>query len=98
MNCTFTYEKNRNGACIGFNLNKKNAKNLLEDFYKYSHIKDCIYPNGSSRENHRHDQSVFTILYYKYLKEENNILICDDYLGYTLHNDIDENYIFKINY
>jgi hypothetical protein len=91
MDCTWTDRVNRNGACIGFNLNIKFAKNLLTDFYNYAQIKDCIYPDGSSRKNHRQDQAVFTILFYKYCIN-NEMYYSNDWknhLCYSIHNDIE---------
>ena len=32
---------------------------------KYSLIQECIAPQGSSRENHRQDQSILSILKYQ---------------------------------
>ena len=93
FNCTWINENNRNGACIGFNTNINFVKDFILEFYNYSQIKECIFPDGSSRENHRQDQSVFTILYYKFdnLYKFNgyNSVGRDNYLGYSIHNDID---------
>jgi hypothetical protein len=47
--------------------------------------KNCIAPNGSNRQNHRQDQAVFSILFYKYL---NTSSFSNNYLGYTIHNDV----------
>ncbi len=58
----------RNGAIIGFHLNHAGAWQLLETWAKLAQEKDCIAPVGSSRENHRQDQAVFTILYYQFTK------------------------------
>ena len=95
LNCLNVNNQNRNGACIGFNTKKEFAKDFLIDFYKCAQIKECIYPNGSSRKNHRQDQAVFTILFYKYLYEKN--ISFQSYknshwqyhLGYSIHNDIE---------
>ena len=37
-------------------------KSLILDWRNYSLNKDCIAPSGSSRLNHRQDQSIFQIL------------------------------------
>lgn len=92
LKCKNIKKKNKNGACIGFNAKIDWAKNFIEEFYKYSKMKECIAPEGSSRKNHRQDQSVFSILFYQYQekykfnnynKKKRNI-----FLGYTIHNDI----------
>ena len=91
MNCTWTDQENRNGACMGFNLNIDFAKDLLIEFYNCAQIKDCIYPDGSSRKNHRQDQAIFSILFYKYCinnkKYYNNNW--KNHLCYSIHNDIE---------
>lgn len=97
LNCReeILYKGNRNGACIGFNYKIDWVKSLVGDYKKYSLIKDCIAPEGSSRENHRQDQSVFTILFYQYQEKyhfidmQNFDFINHGYLGYRIHNDID---------
>uniref|UniRef100_A0A6C0HZJ8 Uncharacterized protein n=1 Tax=viral metagenome TaxID=1070528 RepID=A0A6C0HZJ8_9ZZZZ len=93
LKCTWTDKENRNGACIGFNIKKKFAKDLLVEFYNYSQIKECIAPEGSNRSNHRQDQAVFTILFYKYMMKYNfnqyNNTHSKIHLGYSIHNDID---------
>jgi hypothetical protein len=57
---------NRNGACICVDYDVSWVKDIVKEYRDFACIKDCIAPEGSSRENHRQDQSVFTILYYKY--------------------------------
>lgn len=86
--CKHLNHSNRNGACIGFNTKHEYARNLLNDFSKYCSIKECIAPRGSSRDNHRQDQAVFTILYYIY-RDTHNFIVEDKYLGYSIHNDVD---------
>jgi hypothetical protein len=84
---------NRNAACVGFNLNFIWVKEFIEEFYKYCCNKDCIAPEGSSRENHRQDQAILTILFYKYLEkykfENYKNIKRNEMPGYTIHNDIE---------
>lgn len=78
--------QNRNGACLGFDTRKNEVKEFIENFSKLAKTKECIAPEGSSRLNHRQDQTVFTLLYYQFFEEritENN------YISFTIHNDID---------
>jgi len=75
----------RNGAILGFDLDNTNVYTLIENFNNLAHIKECIAPEGSSRENHRQDQALFTILYYKYT----NNTILHTYFFMYIHCDID---------
>ena len=94
MNCTWTDVLNRNGACLGFNMKDNKVKVFLREYCNYCSIKECISPEGSSRANHRQDQSIFTILFYKYgFAYDINGWACD-FIGnycidYSIHNDID---------
>ncbi len=76
----------RNGAIIGFHLNQGAAWQLLETWAKLAQEKDCIAPEGSSRENHRQDQAVFTILYYRFTK---NHPLQTAPIGLLTHQDCD---------
>ena len=83
---------NRNGACIGFNCKISWVRDFITEFYKHAINKDCIAPVGSSRLNHRQDQSIFTILFYKYqdkykFKGYSNHH-WKTYCGYSIHNDL----------
>ncbi len=80
-------KRNKNGAIIGFNVSNKNSKLFIEDFYKMSIDKSYIAPDGSSRENHRYDQSIISLLFFKYF----NKFIPKTYklFGISIHNDID---------
>lgn len=50
-------------ACIcGVNYSNFNGKLILDDWYKCSLNKDIIMPEGSSRNNHRQDQTVLSVL------------------------------------
>ena len=83
LDCNFTHKDNRNGACIGLDTSNEKSVMLLSDFYTCAKIRECIAPFGSSRENHRQDQAVFTILFYKY-----GFNSADHYIGYSIHNDV----------
>ena len=77
---------------MGFNTNTNFVRDLLIEFYNCSQIKECIAPYGSSRVNHRQDQAVFTILFYKYKYEYNfysPYTYYNKYIGHTIQNDID---------
>jgi len=72
----------RNAACIGFL--KGFADQIVEEWRSLALDKNAILPLGANRSNHRHDQSILTFLYYKY-----KIRCCDEYVGFSIHNDID---------
>lgn len=78
----------RNGAILGFNLADSDIVKMVEDYNHYAHIKEAIAPEGSSRQNHRQDQALFTILYYT-LWSKKRFLIYNNYFGISIHNDID---------
>lgn len=72
----------RNAACVGFAKDERSAK-FIGEWKAYALNKNAILPDGADRSNHRHDQSVLTVLYYKY-----NVSGCDEYAGFSIHNDI----------
>lgn len=51
-----------NGAIVGFQGNNLLAMQLLIKWANCSMLQECIAPVGSSRENHRQDQAVLTVL------------------------------------
>jgi hypothetical protein len=92
LNCLDINAENRNAACIGLNTKIDFVKELITEFYNCAQDKNCIAPEGSSRKNHRQDQAVFTILFYKYLNDKNVEYYNGDWkyhLGYSIHNDVD---------
>ncbi len=83
----FLNYKNKNGAIIAFNNSSSIGKEFINEWYKCSATKECIAPEGSSRLNHRQDQAVLTVLYYKYV-EKYNIGNMDNTFNITIHQDI----------
>ena len=51
---------------IGIKYENSFARNLISEWSRLSLNENCIAPNGSSRLNHRQDQSILQILVYKY--------------------------------
>lgn len=77
----------RNAACVGFN---PKTKDLLDEWARLAQVQECIAPEGATRLNHRHDQAVLTILFYRY-QQKHRFGACP-YLcgpGYSIHNDVD---------
>jgi hypothetical protein len=56
---------NLNGSCIAFNWRHERARALAKEWYECAMQKDIIAPAGSSRENHRQDQALLTVLAYR---------------------------------
>ena len=82
-NPLLTYE-NRNAACIAVDPTHPIGSSLVRELYHYCLIQDCIAPTGSSRNNHRQDQAVFTILFYRLVKDYDH-KIGDQTLGFYYH-------------
>lgn len=71
----------RNAAIIGFVLNDPVVKQFIDEWVMYC-LKESLIVG--SRDNHRHDQSILTCLFYKYNR------LCSNYcIGFTIHNDCD---------
>jgi len=62
LNKKILKRKNLSSGVVGFNLNDEKAIKIIEKWNKYSRDKDFISPEGSSRLNHRQDQSILNIL------------------------------------
>ena len=61
--------RNRTGAIVGFNAELGWPRQLCQQWKECALSKSCIAPEGSSRENHRQDQAVLSVLYYRYHDE-----------------------------
>ena len=66
INSKYLDNNNYASGLIGFDYKSKKSKKIAELWSKFSQIQECISPSGSSRENHRQDQAVLTLLLYKY--------------------------------
>ena len=89
MGSQLLIQENRNGAILGFNITNPDVVNFIKEFARCASIKDCIAPEGSSRQNHRQDQAVFTILYYNFIAKHTDVAVEGIGLDITMHNDID---------
>jgi hypothetical protein len=61
----------RNGAIIGFNERFEWVRELMDTYATWAKTKAIIAPEGSSRENHRQDQTCLTLLYWDYNRHHN---------------------------
>lgn len=80
---------NRNGACIGVNYEIDWVRTFVSEWKNLALTKECIAPHGSSRQNHRQDQAILTVLYYKYQKEHKFSITYNSHYNYSIHNDVD---------
>lgn len=82
----------RNAAILGFHTSKDEVKEFVRDFSAKAQLREYIAPEGSSRKNHRQDQSLFTILYYRFLEKYPNEIYDGTHPGYRgilIHQDCD---------
>jgi len=79
------------GIC-GVNYSNFNGKTILDDWYKYSLDKNCIIPEGSSRNNHRQDQTILSALIFLHEKKY-NIIFEKSTFGISCFNKIDKSNI-----
>jgi len=77
---------------IGIDYNSNSGFTILNEWYKGSLNKDIIIPEGSSRNNHRQDQTVLSILMYLYQKN-NNIQFDKENFGVSFWNKFDKSTI-----
>ena len=95
----FINEVNKNTACFGVyrNWSKSIIDSFVRDFCFGAYRREMIAPIGSSRANHRQDQSLFTCLFYIY-KEKYNIQDVSYFdpnnmtygpMNYAIHRDCD---------
>lgn len=82
-------KRNRNAATIGINYNKDWCKDLIKEWKEYALKKECICPDGSDRSNHRQDQAVFSILFWKY-QEKYKFNVRDDRMHVKIHSKFGE--------
>lgn len=80
----------RNAAQVCFSLNEETMR-FIERWSSYAQVEECIAPLGSDRTNHRHDQSILSILYYCFIEQYPGQVssIRDDYFV-DIHQDIDD--------
>ena len=57
-------KRNLTGGIVGFNYENLNSRNTAERWFNESTKKEIITPVGSSRDNHRQDQSLLSIIIY----------------------------------
>lgn len=63
-------KRNLTGGLIGINPNNKKIVNFIEAWNKACLNENIISPLGSNRQNHRQDQSLLSIFFYKMLNKK----------------------------
>lgn len=76
----------RNGAILGFDVRKQEVQDLLKTFADLAAVRDCLAPPGSDRSNHRQDQALFTLLYYRYTGGAG---LASQQISLLIHQDVD---------
>jgi hypothetical protein len=77
--------ENCNGAALGFDAdNAKVVETLIQPWYDCALNKNCIAPKGSSRRNHRQDQTAISFLA---LRAGYQCFEYPEFHGLTIHQD-----------
>lgn len=61
-------KRNFSSGIVGMVIDDKKNQKVIDEWAKFSRNKDVIAPKGSSRKNHRQDQSILNILIHQNLK------------------------------
>ena len=57
------------GGLIGFNAKNEQAIKIIDEWYELCLDESNIFPEGSSLKDHRHDQSILSLCYWKYSRK-----------------------------
>ena len=91
-----------NGAIVGMDVRSLDVRNtVLIPWVECALIRECIAPKGSSRNNHRQDQSVLTVLMHKHLTRScETSAFTSNTLGAALytHQDSDAGTALKVHW
>jgi len=88
------YLTSRSSNIVSIDYSSKSGKEILDEWYKASLNKNIIMPEGSSRNNHRQDQTILSILMYLYEKN-NNIKFDTLNFGVRYWNKLDNSTVQK---
>ena len=80
------------GGVQGYDLYSEDIIDFIYNLASLCSQENIIAPPGSNRDNHRQDQSIFSILYYEYAKthkldQKFNFRF---FAGYSIHNDVED--------
>ena len=89
-------KRNLASGMIGFNSNKKIAVEIVDKWLESSKSEDLIAPKGSSRLNHRQDQSLLTLICYR-LNIVKKLPSSHKIFGIIVHQDPGKIYLSPVN-
>ena len=72
------------GGVVGFSYKNKKSVNLLRKWNNLANNENLIFPKNSSSSNHRHDQSLLSILYW--LEYQNTLPTRNKVFGVKIQN------------
>lgn len=81
-------QRNLNGACVSVAYNNNKVREVVKTWSSLACVKECIAPEGSSRENHRQDQALISTLIYKHLPNLGKKMMYKKF-DFKTHQDID---------
>ncbi|MDC3227195.1 DUF1647 domain-containing protein [Acidimicrobiaceae bacterium] len=88
-------KRNLASGMVGFNSNYDIALNIVSEWYEKSKDKELIAPKGSSRSNHRQDQSLLTLICYK-KNIVSKLPATHKLFGIIVHQDPDKIYLSPV--
>lgn len=87
VNSSIKNERNVSGGVVGVSFSHVSAKDIIMKWKRFALNKSIIAPIGSTRENHRQDQSILSILMRTAISKKYIIQGPPYLLGITIHND-----------
>jgi hypothetical protein len=84
-------KRNVSGGIVGFSKNISQIADLLEEWSTQASNLELIAPKGSSRDNHRQDQALLSLLVHKY-NLSTFTLRTHKMFGILKHQDVDDDY------
>ncbi|WP_422359130.1 DUF1647 domain-containing protein [Reichenbachiella sp.] len=103
---SYYLKRNICGCMCGFGFHNSDVRALVSEWEKYALVHECIKPEGANRENHRDDQSLLTILLYKY-QETNSLHLTKDEVNISskypirflsVRNKLKPNFPYNLNW
>lgn len=83
-NKRYLNSRNLMGGVVGFSYKNKKSVNLLRKWNNLANNENLIFPKNSSSSNHRHDQSLLSILYW--LEYQNTLPTRNKVFGVKIQN------------
>lgn len=76
-------KKMLSAGIVGMNTKIKKTEKIISEWSILAYKRDAIAPYGSNRNNHRQDQSLLSIIFYKYFKR--NPILCRNFYDLKTH-------------